>query len=333
MPERNIHTGKMEPSIRDRNLSEWLDLIDRRFGIERMKRDLTSPSAPLIAKYYRQSRKGYEHYSHDASMHYALAQGEEYKQSGLSYQARAVVARARKMGANRILEIGCGQAFNARHVARKLPDVEVVGLDLMQDHADRANARAKDAGLENFHARQGSFTAIPDDIGMFDIIFAVETLCYAEHEEADVISRQVFDHLAPGGQFMIFDGMRKADWDAYADNLQTAQVLNELCMAVTNDFFTEGEWEDAMARAGFAGITTRDLSDLTLGTVRRIARLGVIYMTSWKFRFMHWVMPKYLVRNAVSGILSIYALFGDARDPRVENGIVKYLLVIGTKPR
>jgi cyclopropane fatty-acyl-phospholipid synthase-like methyltransferase len=332
MPERNRFTGKMEPSIRDYDLSEVLDLVDRRFGIDTLMRDLTAPRDRLVAAYYKQSRKGYEHYHRDASMHYALCEGEDYDHDGLYAQARAVIALARRTGAKRILEIGCGQAFNARHVAQELPGVEVMGLDLMQDHADRANARAAEAGLTNFHAAQGSFTAFPQDAGQFDIIFAVETLCYADRDEIDSIAGHLFDHLAPGGHFMMHDGIRKADWDDYPRDLQTAHVLNELCMAVTNDFFSEGEWEAALVRAGFADITTEDLSQQTLGTVRRIARMGVLFTTRWKYRLMMRFVPKYLARNSVSGLLSIFALFGSAKEPDVRKGIVKYLLVTARKP-
>ena len=43
-------------------------------------------------------------------------------------------------------------------------------------------------------------------------------------------------------------------------------------------------------------------------------------------------VPKYLARNSVSGLLSIFALFGSAKEPDVRKGIVKYLLVTARKP-
>lgn len=328
MPEVNRFTGKVEPSIRDYRLHEALALIDRRFGIDKLMRDLKAPRDTLIERYYQHSRKGYERYSDDAAMHFSLVEGDQYTYEGLQAQGDTVIAKAREMGAKRILELGCGQAYNARHVAAQLPDVEVVGLDLMAHHVEAANARG--ANLTNFRCVQGSWTDIPADLGEFDIIFAVETLCYAADVE-DVVPG-VVERLKPGGLFLIHDGFRKPDFDTFSEDMQTAEVLNELCMAVTDGFFTEGDFEASMERNGLVDVTTEDLSPLCLGTCRRLGRLGVLFMVLWRYRILHRFVPRHLARNAVSGILGIYVIFGDSIDYDVDKGIVRYNLVTGRKP-
>ncbi|MBV7380678.1 class I SAM-dependent methyltransferase [Maritimibacter dapengensis] len=329
MPEKNRFTGKIEPSIRDYSLADALDLIDQRFGIENLLEDLRAPRDGLISGYYKYSKWGYERYSGGAAMHVALADGDDYKADGLKMQGRTVVQNAQKIGATRVLELGCGQAFNARFVAGRMPSVEVVGLDLMQHHVVSANERG--SNLSNFRAVQGSFTDIPKGLGKFDVIFGVETLCYAS--DASEVVEQVMEHLSPGGVFLIFDVFRKPDFENFSEDLQRAEVINELCMAISDGFFTEGEWEEAMRSAGMVGIRTRDLSHLCMGTCRRLGRVALLYMVQWRYRLMHRFVPKHLSRNAVSGFLGTYAIFGDTTAPDVDKGIVRYNLVRGMKPR
>lgn len=320
---------KNEAKLADYSVADALALIDRRFGIDRLMRAMSTPTERLVTSYYLQSRWGYERYNPQAAMHMSLTENGKYTHDGLRAQAETVIAEARRIGAKRILELGCGQAFNARVIAEALPEVEVVATDLIDEHI--AKARDRGAHLPNFRAVRSSFTELPDELGQFDLIFAVETLCHSPVVEP-VIER-VKARLAPGGTFMFHDAFRRADWDSQSEEMKRALVLNELCLAVPHGYYVEGTWEAALTEAGFADVTCEDLSVQGLGTCRRLGRVGLRFLTEWKFRLLKPLVPGHLARNAVAGFLGIYVMYGGAKDPRPENGITRYGLVRATGPR
>lgn len=318
-----------DPKLTDYSVTDALALIDRRFGKDRLLRDLSTPTERLVTAYYLQSRWGYERYNPHAAMHMALSDDGKYTHDGLRAQADTVIAEARKIGARRILELGCGQAFNARVIAEALPEVEVVATDLIEAHITKANERG--AHLPNFRAVRSSFTELPVDLGQFDLIFAVETLCHSP--EIDAVIERVKARLAPGGTFMFHDAFRRTDWESKSDDLKEALVLNELCLAVPHGYAVWGTWEDALARAGFTDVTTEDISMQGLGTCRRLGRVGLKFLTQWKYRLLRPFVPKHLARNAVAGFLGIYIMYGGAVDPASQNGITRYGLIRAVGPK
>ncbi len=50
-------------------------------------------------------------------------------------------------GVKRVLDVGCGSGSMSRLIARSLPNVEVVGVDLREQYLDYARARAHDEGI------------------------------------------------------------------------------------------------------------------------------------------------------------------------------------------
>ena len=91
-------------------------------------------------------------------MHVALLEGETYDPSGFYAQPDAVSSVITELGAKRVLELGCGQAFNSRYLAQKHPDVEFVGIDLMPHHVKKARERAR--GLTNVSFQQQEIRAL-----------------------------------------------------------------------------------------------------------------------------------------------------------------------------
>lgn len=320
---------KNGPKLADYSVADALALIDRRFGIDKLMRGMATPTERLVTSYYLQSRWGYERYNEQAAMHMALSDDGKYSHDRLRAQAETVIEEARRIGAKRILELGCGQAFNARVIAEALPEVEVVATDLIEAHIAKANDRG--AHLPNFRAVRSSFTELPDELGQFDLIFAVETLCHSP--VVDPVIERVKARLAPGGTFMFHDAFRRADWQDQSEDMKRALVLNELCLAVPHGYYVEGTWEAALSAAGFTDVSYDDLSMQGLGTCRRLGRVGLRFLTEWKFRALRRVVPKHLARNAVAGFLGIYIMYGGAKDPKSENGITRYGLVRAVGPR
>ena len=308
------------------SLEGAFELIDKTFGIQKI---LADEGKYLVEPYYKQSQYGYEKvHSEDASMHVALLEGDTYDPSGFYAQPDAVSSVITELGANRVLELGCGQAFNSRYLAKKHPDVEFVGIDLMPHHVKKARERAK--GLTNITFMQGSYEDIFADIGTFDVIFAVETLCYADNPST--VAEGVFKHLNPGGKFLMHDGFRKANYDEFPDDMKLAQRLYEVGVVVQNGFYLEGIWQDALASAGLDNVETTDLTKQTKAGLTRLLRIAMKFFHSPKYRLASKVMPTYLVRNAVSGLLGPYIILGDPNKPDFSKGSLSYQLITAQKP-
>lgn len=310
------------------SLKGAFEMIDKTFGIKKL---LADEGKYLVEPYYKQSQYGYEKvHSEDASMHVALIKGEKYDPKGFYAQPEAVSAAITELGAKRVLELGCGQAFNSRFLAGKHPDVEFVGLDLMPHHIKKATSRAAEKGLTNVSFQQGSYEDIPADIGSFDIIFAVETLCYANAPEK--VAASVVKHLNPGGRFLMHDGFRKANFDDFPEDMQLAQRLYEVGVVVQNGFYREGVWQKALADAGMDKVETTDLTRQTKAGLTRLLRIALKFFTSPKYRLASKVMPTYLVRNAAAGLLGPYIILGDPNKPDFSTGSLSYQLITADKP-
>ena len=309
------------------SLTDAIAMIDKTFGVAKLMAD---EGKYLVEPYYKQSQYGYEKvHSEDASMHVALLpEHAPYNTEGFYAQPEAVSAAITALGARRVLELGCGQAFNSRYLARKHPEVEFVGLDLMPHHVKKARERGK--ALTNVSFHEGSYEEISPDLGQFDVIFAVETLCYADHPGK--VAEGVMAHLNPGGRFLMHDGFRKAHFSELPEDMQLAQRLYEIGVVVQNGFYPEGAWQQAFAAAGMQNVKTEDLTRQTKAGLSRLLRIALKFFNSPKYRLAAKVMPTYLVRNAASGLLGPYIILGDPNKPDFDSGSLVYQLITADKP-
>lgn len=170
-------------------------MVDKVYGIDAV---LSETGENLIKKYYDQSGPAYERlHSREGCMHLALNPDGVFSADGYRRQPRAIVNEIRNNGGDRVLELGCGKGFNSVIVARNLPEARVLGTDLLDDHVAKANAKAQAANLANLRFEQASFEPLPERYRDMDVIFGVETLCYAK--DLDAVAQSVAAALRPGG--------------------------------------------------------------------------------------------------------------------------------------
>lgn len=119
-----------------------------------------------------------------------------------------LVRRLRLRPADRVLEIGPGPGYFSPAVARKLTRGQLVLYDLQPEMLERAAARVRAAGLDNFEARQGSADALPFHDDEFDVVFLVAVLgevpdpSAPPEEQAHALARVMSEAkrvLKPGG--------------------------------------------------------------------------------------------------------------------------------------
>ncbi len=308
-------------------LSGALQLVDRAFGIDRI---LASEGRDIIAPYYRQSVPGYRRIHSEAGcMHFALNPEGSFDKAGYYAQAREITRHIGETGATRVLELGCGLGFNTLHLAPQHPQVAFTGLDLLDTHVAGCTRAAAQAGLTNTTFRQGSHDDLPADIGTFDVIFAVETLCYAQ--DPGRTAAQMAALLKPGGRVVIYDGFRHPDLNSAPAEMMTAARLFEVTTAVTNGFWTLQDWRIPFEAAGLA-VTERDLSQAVLPGTHRLQKIATRVFTSWKYRLLRRFMPPLLVRNSVAGLMGPYVIQGaDPAAGETRPGL-SYAMISAQKP-
>jgi SAM-dependent methyltransferase len=281
------------------DLKALLQMIDKIFGIEAV---LSDSGENLIKKYYDQSGPAYERaHSREGCMHLALNPDGVFSPDGYRRQPRAIVREIRENGGSRVLELGCGKGFNSLIVARNLPEATVLGTDLLDDHVAKATAKAQAAGFANLGYEQASFEPLPERYRDMDVIFGVETLCYAQ--DLDAVARSVAAALRPGGRFVIFDVHSRLDPSEMTPDMAQATLLYAKSMVVSRGFIRAGAWEAALTRAGLTLTPTANLTRAAQPGLRRLQNMGLEMLGDWKKRLAIKALPKYLARNGISALL------------------------------
>jgi len=114
---------------------------------------------------------------------------------------RAVIAEAAALSStDRVLDLACGTGQGLGAEVARVPDGEVVGLDLSPGMLARARARVEREGWSNVRLVQGTI----DDVGgEFDaVIVALGLSAIGPWQD---VFHATFDRLRPGGRYVIFD--------------------------------------------------------------------------------------------------------------------------------
>jgi SAM-dependent methyltransferase len=107
-----------------------------------------------------------------------------------------------------VADIGCGTGHSTNLLARAFPASRFVGYDLAIDAIERARAEAADYGLSNVSFEVLDVTKLPADPPR-GAVFAFDAI----HDQVDPASvlHVVFEALAPGGIFAMFDIRASSD--------------------------------------------------------------------------------------------------------------------------
>lgn len=315
-----------KPAFSPESLQKSLAMVDEAFGTERI---LSASDSEFVASYYRQSLPGYSKiYNRWQCMHVALHEQGDSDETAYFAQAAAVSEYLIGTAGQRVLELGCGLGANTVHLATQHPESEFVGVDLMPEHVARASAKALSVGNASF--RCASFEDLPNDLGTFDVIFAVESLCYAN--DLKRVAEQIVHLLRPGGHVVVFDAHRKKGFATVPAELVTAARLYEITTAVTRGFHPVGAWEHAFEAAGLTPVASDDITWKTLTGLSSLHRRSTKAFTDLKWRMALKLMPRYLARNTVAGLLGYHVCFGDGAHPDPERGAVQYQKIVARKP-
>ena len=184
------------------------------------------------------------------------AKFDEWAQSGRDEgmeKAHGDVVRqvVEKMGVapgEKILDLGCGNGWATRLLAKTNAGVQAIGVDV----APQMIARADELHSFTIRARYdlGRFEHLEFKDGEFARVFSMEALYYAK--DLNKALSEAFRVLKPGGSADIIV-------DHYHENEPSHGWGEE--MGLDLHLLAEDEWRVAFERAGFAPVTTTRVQD------------------------------------------------------------------------
>lgn len=101
----------------------------------------------------------------------------------------------------RILDLGCGTGRFGIKLAN-LTSAEVIGIDISDVSIEKANALAKEKGVNNFHAIMNDFKDVEFE-EQFDVVVCLNMLHHTNERER--IAENIYKSLKPGGTWIIIE--------------------------------------------------------------------------------------------------------------------------------
>jgi len=183
------------------------------------------------------------------------------RNAGTSVQPLMVLEKICKSSCKSVLEIGCGQGYCTQLLAVLCPDVVFKGIDVLDQHIEVAKQCSLAKCYENTEFAVCDACTLDAFEGQtFDLIFAVEALCYLDNSQKrnDFITC-ASKRLNQGGYLVIIDGFRSSAFEETSPEQQMAMRIAERGFQI-NEMPTKSAWKSHASDLNFH--MTQDL-DLT----------------------------------------------------------------------
>lgn len=193
--------------------------------------------------------------SNSLALHYGyhdhIARGHA---AALSRMNEVLADRAAIQPGKRVLDAGCGIGGSSLWLARQRA-ARVVGISLSKRQVAQARRAAQARGFGGQAAfAQADYTAAPFPDQSFDLIWALESICYAPEKAA--FYREAARLLRPGGRLIAAEFLRSAR-PSYGGERLLRAWLDGWAMP---DLNTRSEHLEAIARAGLANAQIENIT-------------------------------------------------------------------------
>lgn len=298
-----METEKKRP-MRELEIEARLRVIGTYFDLEDLVNSKKDNQA--VEKYYRKSDFFYWwiHNHGGDSIHLGLSEDDFFHKDDFLNQARFVGTLLTRPSMQ-ILELGAGRLINTKYLANQFPQHQFTALDL----PNRNFLKNRVPG--NVTLREGDYndlSAFPE--ASFDVVFAVETICYAESKER--VIAQIARVLKPGGKLVIFDGYYAQDPAQMSELERRAAAVTYAAMCVTASDQYIGNTKKYLEQHGFSPIEITDVSFKIRPNLRRLDRISCYFFTHPRLiRFARRHLPIEATLNAIAGWLMLYVTDGE----------------------
>lgn len=170
---------------------------------------------------------------------------------------RLAAETAAVIQAGRVLEIGPGPGFIAIEIARLLPGVQVIGLDLSETMIEIARGNAQEHGVaDRVEFREGDAVKMPFGEASFDFVISSGSLHH--WQEPGRIFREIHRVLKPG-RCALISNLRSDAPEEEVQELATQIDSRFMRWGLRHSFgegYTAEEAEQLVDDLPFAGIRT-----------------------------------------------------------------------------
>jgi 2-polyprenyl-3-methyl-5-hydroxy-6-metoxy-1,4-benzoquinol methylase len=167
----------------------------------------------------------------------------------------------------RAVDIGCGAGLALIHLARRFPQSQFVGLDLLDTHVRAATARARHDNLANVTFRQLDATHW-NEPASYDLVTTFDAIHDQPHPDA--VLRNIRRALRPDGLYLMQDIKAATPVEKNADNplapfIYTISCMHCMSVSLANNGMALGAaWGRELAlqmlhEAGFPTVDVREL--------------------------------------------------------------------------
>jgi len=252
-----------------------------------------------IEKYYRQSSWGYRFFhSEHGAIHMALNPDGVFAREGYYGQPNAV-AKWFTPKTKKVLELASGNGFNTHYLAKRYPDIEFTGLDLVRSEVEFAKKRAR--GLHNLTFLRCNFQELPFDDNSFDLLYVVESICHATDMRRAL--SEAHRVLRTDGTLIVIDAWQTEIFDELSPLVQEAATLTQRSMAVGKPWRLD-EWLQLCKKTGFMEEYDEDLTADIMPNLLRFEHMARRYFArSYLARIAVHILPARLLENAIAGYL------------------------------
>lgn len=153
----------------------------------------------------------------------------------------------------KILDLGTGSGYLSFPIAKKYPNVSMVGLDIVEKALEVNRIKGKDEKITNLEFKSYDGIQFPFEDGEFDMVISR----YALHHFPDIQKSisEVSRVLKTGGYFFVSDPTpNDNDTDRFVDKYMQLKKDGHI------QFYTKDEWKQLCEKGGMAWDTSFDSS-------------------------------------------------------------------------
>ncbi|MGB4626689.1 MAG: class I SAM-dependent methyltransferase [Erysipelotrichaceae bacterium] len=262
-----------------------------------------------IKSYYKNSSSGYKFFhSKEGAFHMALNYDGVFNKEGYLTQVKETSSLITEKDTSCVLELGCGKGFNSIFLAKQFPNIKFIGIDISQENLLVANKKSR--SMDNVSFSYGDYHNLEFKNESFDLIFEIESICYADQRK---VLQNSYDKLKQNAIFVLYDGFKMDGFENLSEELKIAAKLVEKSMAVNNTLEI-GEWLKIASEIGFK---IKSCENISWAMMPNIGKFQILARGYFKYPFLSKLLltflPREMVMNSIAGLLMPFTVSNHAQ--------------------